>query len=89
MPVIVALILLGANFPVYVLVGWLLFGSTDAFGDAIDRWKKWDWETIRDGDFVEARWAELRLGILFVVSIAIVYGEYKLVMYGLNAAFGI
>ena len=50
MPVIVGLILLGVNFPVYCVIGRLLFGGTDAFADAIDRWKQWDWE-VADGDY--------------------------------------
>lgn len=88
MPVIVGLVLLGASFPVYCVVGRLLFGGTDGFAEAIDRWKQWDWEVV-DGDYVGKMWAEARLTLMLFICIALLFAEYKLVMYGLNVAFGI
>ena len=88
MPVIIVLVLLGLNFPAYVAMGWLLFGSTEAFGEAMERAWKWEVRSLLDGDYLECKWARLRMGVFFVACAALIFGEYKLVMLVIDKIVG-
>jgi hypothetical protein len=81
MPAIVVMILLAVNFPVYVLIGRLIFGSVDEFGEAFGYLLQSEFWTWAKGEGPQYEWAQLRFSVFFGVSGLILFGEYKLVMF--------
>lgn len=80
MPAIIVIILLVVNFPVYVAIGWLVFGSVDEFGDAFGYLFSSEFWTWVQGEGPQYEWAQLRFAVFFAGSGLVILGEYKLVM---------
>jgi hypothetical protein len=88
MRAIVIMVLLMVNFPAYVAIGWLVFGSLDEFGNAFEyswRGEFWSWW---DGQGPGYEWARVRFGVFCGASVLLVAGEYKLVMFVIEKLTG-
>jgi len=60
-------ILIGANTPLYLLVGWAIFKTWDGFFESVRYWITPDaWSWLR-GEGVEDLWAELLL-LAFLIT---------------------
>jgi len=88
MPAIVVMILLAVNFPVYVLIGRLIFGSVDEFGEAFGYLFLSEFWTWAKGEGPQYEWAQLRLSVFFEASGLLLFGEYKLVMFVIEKMTG-
>jgi hypothetical protein len=88
MPAIVVMILLVLNFPVYVGIGWLVFGSIDECGDALGYLFRSEFWTWAQGEGVQYEWAQFRFAAFFAGSGLIIFGEYKLVMFVIEKMTG-
>jgi hypothetical protein len=88
MPAIVVMILLAVNFPVYVLIGRLIFGSVDEFGEAFGYLFQSEFWTWAKGEGPQYEWAQLRLSVFFAASGLLLFGEYKLVMFVIEKMTG-
>ena len=73
------LILIVANAPVYIGLGWVIFDSWEGFGEALYyliRPDMWSWI---QGEGVEDWWAEFKLFIWLGGCALVVAGEYYLI----------
>ena len=69
-------VLIGANTPVYVLIGWLIFDDLAGFIESLRYWMMPDaWSWIK-GEGIEDLWAELKLFAFVIACTAIVAGEH-------------
>ena len=74
-----ALLLVGANWPLYRWFLRVLFGDLEGLGEAIRFWFTPDlWSYIRNR-YLEDKWAELRLFVWISMSIGCVLIEYALI----------
>ena len=64
-----SLIIIFGNLPVYVLWGWVLFRSWEAFWDAVRFLFKPELWSFIDGEFWDDLIAESKLAIWFVVPL--------------------
>ncbi len=70
------IILILINIPVYLMLGKLIFDGWDDFFEAVVYFIKPDWWSISDGEWLEDKWATLKLtGFAFLCS-TVVYGEH-------------
>ena len=76
----VVAILAVANFPIYLILGRLLFKDMDGFVEAVVFWFKPDFLSMFQGEFFEDFWAELKLGFFFACCGGLIYFEYPLVL---------
>lgn len=73
------IILAIANIPVYVFIGYHLFGTWESFGEALRFWMKPDMWSAMDGEYFEDMVAELKLAALILLSLGAVVGEAMLI----------
>jgi hypothetical protein len=77
MPTWVYAIVIAANIPLYYLFYRFLFSDLDEFFQAIFYWFKPDLWSLFDGSFMEDFWAELKLGLFFVLCGGFVFLELQ------------
>lgn len=75
------LLLIAANFPIYIGLGWLFFGSWEDFKEAVSFAFTPDIISMIYGEFLEDLWATVRLWIFVLLCIAIVGIEIALIMH--------
>ena len=62
------MILLAVNFPAYVAIGCLVFGSLDAFSNALGYLFDWEIGSWWRGEGPAYEWAHFRLSVFFAAS---------------------
>lgn len=75
------LILISANIPVFIGIGWVLFSTWGEFFECVRFWITPDVISWFRGEWVEDWWAEMKLLIWLVMCAGCVAGEYWL-MFG-------
>jgi hypothetical protein len=74
---VVLLAVLGVlNVPVYILIGWVLFGAWSEFWESIKFWLTPDIISWFRGERWEDAWAETRLLLFVVLCVIAVVVEY-------------
>src|SRR5437762_14327389 len=61
-PMTLVLILVFANIAVYVLIGWMIFGTWGNFFEAVRFWFTPDIISLFRGEYWEDRWESMKLG---------------------------
>lgn len=69
-------ILIGANTPMYLLIGWAIFDSWGGFFEAIKYYLTPDFWSFLVGEWAEDWWAEFKLFIFAIACAAVVVGEW-------------
>jgi hypothetical protein len=75
------IILVAANLPVYLGLIWVWFKDSEEFVQAILFWVKPDILSLFRGEYVDDRWAEIKLGFWAASCAACVVGEAQLIRY--------
>lgn len=71
-------ILLVANIPLYIGVGWVFFDNLDGFIESVKYWIKPDIISWIQGEGYDDAWHELKLFGFLAMCILLVYGEHWL-----------
>lgn len=74
--VLLAILVVVANVPLYWLMYRILFDDVDELADAIKFWFTPEIISAFRGEHVDDIWAELKLGALVVCSVGLVVLEY-------------
>jgi hypothetical protein len=74
------IILLICNIPVYVMLGWMMFGNADNFLEAIRFLVTPDIISALRGEGWEDWWQEIKLLVLFILCFICVAGEYVFII---------
>lgn len=64
------------DVPVFLLLGWILFGDWDGFKEALWYHVKPDLFSLLDGTYFEDWWAELRFGTFALVCLGVLGAEF-------------
>jgi hypothetical protein len=67
------------NIPIYILLGKLLFEDWEGFKEAVGYLFTPDFWSFFEGEWLEDRWAELKLGLFVILCGALWLGELVLI----------
>jgi hypothetical protein len=73
------LVLIGANIPVYIGIGRVVFGSWENFGECLRFWFTPDIFSMLRGEFTEDAWAEFKLLYFVAVCAVVVWVQYVVI----------
>ncbi|HYF13495.1 MAG TPA: hypothetical protein VD971_00330 [Phycisphaerales bacterium] len=69
-------ILIGANTPIYLLIGWAMFGTWGDFWQCLKFWIMPDIFSAMRGEWLEDVWSELKLVFFLAACAVIVAAEW-------------
>lgn len=73
------IILIAANLPIYILIGWVFFQSWEGFLESLYYLIKPDLWSWISGEGVDDLWAELRIFVFVFVCGGVIWGEHRLI----------
>lgn len=73
-------ILIAANIPVFLGVGWVMFDNLEGFGESLKYSLTPDIFSWIRGEGIDDMWAELKLFGFVALCALLVYGEHWLLM---------
>lgn len=65
------------NIPLYLGLGFLIFGSWPDFRDCLRFWLTPDWLSFFRGEYWADRWSELKIFLFAVLCLLALYGEFR------------
>ena len=77
--IVIIIVLVLVNIPLYLLIGKVFFGGWEDFWDAVKFWLTPDLFSLFKGEYWEDCWAEMKLGFFIIACGGCVFGEYMLI----------
>lgn len=71
-------ILIAANTPLYVLIGWIVFDGWEGFLECVRFWLTPDIFSALRGEYVDDIWGELKLFYFLILCAGLVFAEHIL-----------
>lgn len=65
------------NVPLYLGLGFLIFGSWSDFRDCLRFWLTPDWLSFLRGEYWADCWSELKIFLFAVLCLLALYGEFR------------
>lgn len=65
------------NIPLYLGLGYVLFGDWQGFWDCVRYWFTPDWVSLFRGEYWEDCWSEAKLFLFAALCLLALYGEYR------------